>query len=193
MQTTVPKMFKCYLVDKPADGPVTAGVTERRIDELPEGDVLVRVAYSSLNYKDALAATGHRGIVKRFPHVPGVDAAGTVVHSDSPQCKVGDEVLVTGFDNGATRWGGWAEYLRVPHDWIVPRPEGLSLREAMILGTAGLTAAMCVDALQKHDVPTGQRSSTRHRLVWRGRQRGRGDSGQAGLRGSGCDRKVVEP
>ena len=152
MQSAIPETFKCYYVDKPVDGTVTAGVTERRIDELPEGDVLVRVAYSSLNYKDALAATGNRGIVKRFPHVPGVDAAGTVVKSESPEYKVGDEVLVTGFDNGATRWGGWSEYLRVPHDWIVPRPAGLSLREAMILGTAGLTAAMCVDALQKHDV-----------------------------------------
>lgn len=152
MQAAIPGTFRCYLVDKPADGPVTAGVTGRRVDELPEGDVLVRVAYSSLNYKDALAATGHRGIVKRFPHVPGVDAAGTVVKSESPEYKVGDEVIVTGFDNGSTRWGGWAEYLRVPHDWIVPRPEGLSLREAMILGTAGLTAAMCVDALLKHDV-----------------------------------------
>ena len=152
IRRTIPTTFRCYLVDKPSDGPVTAGMAERRIDELPEGDVLVRVAYSSLNYKDALAATGHRGIVKRFPHVPGVDAAGTVVHSDSPQYKVGDEVLVTGFDNGATRWGGWSEYLRVPHDWIVPRPDGLSLREAMILGTAGLTAAFCTDALRKHDV-----------------------------------------
>jgi putative YhdH/YhfP family quinone oxidoreductase len=140
------------LVERSADDRVAAGLTERRIDELPEGDVLVRVAYSSLNYKDAMAATGHRGIVKRFPHVPGVDAAGTVVRSDSTQWKVGDEVIVTGFDNGATRWGGWADYLRVPHDWIVPRPAGLSLREAMIVGTAGLTAAMCTHALQKHDV-----------------------------------------
>jgi putative YhdH/YhfP family quinone oxidoreductase len=152
MQPAIPETFRCYLVDKPTDGPVTAGVAERRIDELPEGDVIVRVAYSSLNYKDALAATGHRGIVKRFPHVPGVDAAGTVAKSDSPLWKIGDEVIVTGFDSGATRWGGWAEYLRVPHDWIVPRPAGLTLREAMILGTAGLTAAMCVDALQKHEV-----------------------------------------
>jgi putative YhdH/YhfP family quinone oxidoreductase len=152
MQSAIPATFRCYLVDKPADGLAAAAVTERCIDELPEGNVLVRVAYSSLNYKDALAATGHRGIVKRFPHVPGVDAAGTVLRSDSPHFKVGDEVLVTGFDNGAARWGGWAEYLRVPHDWIVPRPEGLTLREAMILGTAGLTAAMCTDVLQKHDV-----------------------------------------
>src|SRR6516164_2442369 len=99
MQSAIPATFRCYLVDKLEDSPVAAGVAERRIDELPEGDVIVRVAYSSLNYKDALAATGHRGIVKRFPHVPGVDAAGTVVRSDSTQWKVGDEVIVTGFDN----------------------------------------------------------------------------------------------
>jgi len=147
-----PKTFRCYLVDRQADGPVSAGLTERPIEDLPQGDVLVRVAYSSLNYKDAMAATGHRGIVRRFPHVPGVDAAGIVAASDAVEVKAGDEVLVTGFDGGAARWGGWAEYIRVPHEWIVPRPEGLSLREAMILGTAGLTAALCADALQKHDV-----------------------------------------
>ncbi len=153
-----PKTFRCYLVDRQADGPVTAGLTERPIEELPQGDLLVRVAYSSLNYKDAMAATGHRGIVRRFPHVPGVDAAGIVEATGHPHggsaagFKVGDEVLVTGFDSGATRWGGWAEYVRVPHEWVVPRPQGLSLREAMILGTAGLTAALCTDALQKHGV-----------------------------------------
>jgi len=120
------------------------------MDELPEGDVLIRVQFSSLNYKDALAASGHPGIVKRFPHVPGIDVAGTVVASDAKEFIAGDQVLVTGYDGGATRWGGWAEFVRVPHDWIVPLPEGLTLREAMILGTAGLTAALCLDSLQKH-------------------------------------------
>ena len=133
-------------------GSVTAGLAERSIDELPEGDVLVRVAFSSLNYKDAMAATGHQGLVKRFPHVPGVDAAGTVVASETQEFTAGDPVLVTGFDCGATRWGGWAEFVRVPHSWVVPLPEGLTLREAMILGTAGLTAALCVAALEKHDL-----------------------------------------
>lgn len=144
--------FRCYLVDRAEDGSVTAGLAERRVEDLPEGDVLVRVAYSSLNYKDAMAATGHRGIVRRFPHVPGVDAAGTIAASEAAEFKPGDEVLVTGFDMGATRWGGWSELIRVPHEWVVHRPKDLSLREAMILGTAGLTAALCVDALQKHDV-----------------------------------------
>ena len=148
----VPKTLKCYLVARDSSGSVTASVAERPTDELPEGDVLVRVAFSSLNYKDALAASGHEGVVKRFPHVPGVDAAGTVVESKAEAFAAGDQVLVTGYDSGATRWGGWAEFVRVPHEWIVPLPAGLTLREAMVLGTAGLTAALCVDALQKHGI-----------------------------------------
>ncbi len=147
-----PKTFRCFLVDRDSSGNVTASLAERSTDDLPEGDVLIRVAFSSLNYKDAMAATGHSGIVKHFPHVPGVDAAGTVAASGVPEFAPGDPVLVTGFDCGATRFGGWAEFIRVPHEWIVPLPDGLTLREAMILGTAGLTAALCVDALQKHDV-----------------------------------------
>ncbi len=148
----VPTTLKCYLVARDSSGSVTADVAERSMDELPEGDVLIRVAFSSLNYKDALAANGHAGVVKRFPHVPGVDAAGTVVMSNAKEFAAGDQVLVTGYDGGATRWGGWAEFVRVPHEWIVPLPEGLTFREAMIFGTAGLTAALCVDALQKHGI-----------------------------------------
>jgi putative YhdH/YhfP family quinone oxidoreductase len=147
-----PDTLKCYLVDRDPSGSVTAGVAERSLDELPAGDVLIRVAFSSLNYKDAMAARGHAGVVKRFPHVPGVDAAGEVVASQAREFAAGDPVLVTGYDGGASRWGGWAEFVRVPHEWIVPLPEGLTPREAMILGTAGLTAALCVDALQKHGI-----------------------------------------
>ncbi|MGA2253821.1 MAG: oxidoreductase [Thermoguttaceae bacterium] len=146
----IPKTLKCYLVARDSSGSVTAGVAERSTDDLPEGDVVIRVAFSSLNYKDALAASGHQGVVKRFPHVPGVDVAGTVVASYAKDFGEGDQVLVTGYDGGATRWDGWAEFVRVPHEWIVPLPDGLTLREAMILGTAGLTAALCVDSLQKH-------------------------------------------
>ncbi len=151
----IPKTFKCYLVTRDGAGSVKAGLAERSIDELPAGDVLIRVAFSSLNYKDALAASGHQGVVKQFPHVPGVDVAGTVAASDVKEFAPGDQVVVTGYDVGATRWGGWAEFIRVPHDWIVPLPEGLTLRETMILGTAGLTAALSVDALQKHDIQPG--------------------------------------
>lgn len=177
----LPKTFRCYLVTKDAEGnvsggiverpldelpkdrvvvrlvcsigKVSGGIVERPLDELPEGDVLVRVAYSSLNYKDALAAMGPPGVVtKTFPHVPGVDAAGTVARSRVDEFAEGDPVLATGFDLGASRWGGLAEYVSVPKDWIVPLPEGLTLRESMMLGTAGLTAAMGVHALEQHGV-----------------------------------------
>jgi len=147
-----PEKFSCYLVTQDADGHIAGRIDRRLIDDLPPGEVLIRVAYSSLNYKDALAATGHPGVNKVFPHVPGVDAAGTVVESGVYELVEGDQVIVTGFDMGANRWGGWAEYVRVPQEWIVPLPEGLTLRESMMLGTAGLTAAMCVEALRSHDV-----------------------------------------
>ena len=148
----LPETFRCYLVDKHADGNVSGGFTERPLAELPDGEVLIRVEYSSLNYKDALAATGHPGVNRVFPHIPGVDAAGTVAQSGAYEFVEGDEVLVTGFDMGSNRWGGYAEYVRVPQDWVVPLPDGLSLRESMMLGTGGLTAGFCVDALRRHDV-----------------------------------------
>jgi putative YhdH/YhfP family quinone oxidoreductase len=150
----LPNTFRCYWVNKTADGNVQAEITQRSMSELPPGDVIIRVAYSSLNYKDALAATGHPGVNKQFPHIPGVDAAGRIATGEADGAP-GDfapqsPVLVTGFDMGANRWGGWAEYVRVPREWIVPLPAGLTLRESMILGTAGFTAGLCVDALQKH-------------------------------------------
>ena len=148
----LPEKFHCYLVTKDADGRVAGQVTERRLDELPEGEVLIRVAYSSLNYKDGLGATGHLGVNRTFPNVPGVDAAGLVAQSGVYELVPGDPVVVTGFDMGTNRWGGWAEYVRVPQDWAVPLPHGLALKESMILGSAGFTAGLCVDALQKHDV-----------------------------------------
>jgi putative YhdH/YhfP family quinone oxidoreductase len=148
----LPDTFRCYLVDKDADGNLTAGIVERPTAELPEGEVTIRVAYSSLNYKDALAVTGHPGVARVFPLVAGVDAAGTVAQSGVYEFVEGDRVLVTGFDLGSLHWGGLAEYVRVPQDWVVPLPEGLTLRESMILGTAGLTAGLCVDRLRKRDV-----------------------------------------
>ena len=148
----LPETFRCYLVTKDASGKVVGQITRRPLAELPPGDVLVRVAYSSLNYKDALAATGHPGVNHVFPHIPGVDAAGTVADSGVSEFVDDDPVLVTGFEMGTNRWGGYAEYIRVPHDWVVPLPFPLSLRDSMALGTAGLTAAMAVDALRKHDV-----------------------------------------
>lgn len=144
--------FHCLLVTKSDDNQVSAAVTEKTIDDLPPGDVVIRVAYSSVNYKDALAVTGHPGVVRHFPHVPGIDAAGTVVASNSPGIAEGDAVLVTGFELGATAWGGYSEYIRVPGGWVVPLPDGLSLRESMVFGTAGFTAAISLEALIHHGV-----------------------------------------
>jgi putative YhdH/YhfP family quinone oxidoreductase len=144
--------FPAYVVHKTADGAVSARIEAILFDELPPGDVLIQVAYSSLNYKDALASQGHPGVVRSFPHVPGVDCAGTVVESSSADYRPGDEVLVTGYELGAGQWGGFAAYVRVPDDWIVPLPYGLPLRDAMIYGTAGFTAAQCVAAIAKHGI-----------------------------------------
>lgn len=129
-------------------------VEELPFDSLPSEGVLVRVAYSSLNYKDALSATGHRGVTRNYPHTPGIDAAGTVVASDDERFGTGDEVLVTGFDLGMNTPGGFAEYVRVPADWLVPLPAGLSARNAMALGTAGLTAAIAMERLAFAGVTT---------------------------------------
>jgi len=114
------------------------------IDNLPKGDVLVKVHYSSINYKDALSATGNKGITKKYPHTPGIDAAGEVVSSLDDKFKEGDKVIVTGYDLGMNTSGGFGQYIRVPADWVVKLPEGLSLKESMIIGTAGFTAGISV-------------------------------------------------
>jgi len=144
--------FSCYVVEKDSQDQIKSGMGRRRLSDLPEGEVLIRVAYSSLNYKDALAATGRPGVARKFPHVPGIDAAGEVAESTSPEFQKGQKVLVTGYDLGAGRWGGWSEYVRVPAEWVVPLPPGLSLVETMRLGTAGFTAALSVDALRRHEI-----------------------------------------
>jgi acrylyl-CoA reductase (NADPH) len=139
--------FPCYMVRKDAGGNVTAKIERIKTTDLPAGDVLIRVEYSSLNYKDALATQAHPGVVRSLPHIPGIDCAGTVEESSSPKFNLGDEVLVTGYDLGAGHWGGFSEFVRVPDDWIVPLPNGLTVRDAMIYGTAGFTAAQCVTAI----------------------------------------------
>jgi len=139
--------FDCFLVEKDAQGQVRRGPARRTLDELPAGDVLIAVEYSSLNYKDALSASGHPGVTRNYPHIPGVDAAGTIVESTAAEFRAGDDVLVTGYDLGQDTWGGFAQYVRVPAGWVVPRPKRLTARQAMIFGTAGFTAAQCVDAL----------------------------------------------
>jgi putative YhdH/YhfP family quinone oxidoreductase len=144
--------FDCFLVEKDAAGNVQRGVHKQSLADLPPGDVLVRVQFSSLNFKDALAAQAHPGVVRKLPHVPGIDAAGTVSESADSRYKPGDPVVITGYELGAAQWGGWSQYVRAPADWIVPLPTGLSLQETMILGTAGFTAAQCVHAIQLNGV-----------------------------------------
>jgi len=140
--------FKALVVSEEA-GSYTATVSNRHIDDLPAGDVLIRVQYSSLNFKDALSATGNKGVTRNFPHTPGIDAAGVVEASSVAELSVGDEVIVTGYDLGMNTAGGFGQYIRVPAAWVLKRPKGLSLRESMVLGTAGLTAALCVDKLEQ--------------------------------------------
>lgn len=147
--------FACYLVNRDEAGEVQATYTQHPRADLPAGEVLIQVHWSSLNYKDALAASGQPGVVRSFPHVPGVDAAGVVLESQDSQWSPGDEVVVTGYELGAGHWGGWAELIRVPSAWVVARPDGLTLRDCMSYGTAGLTAAACVEALRSHGVEPG--------------------------------------
>jgi putative YhdH/YhfP family quinone oxidoreductase len=148
----MPDMFRCFLVEQAADRSYHGAVTSRSLDELPAGDVVVRVAYSSLNFKDALSAGGHPGVTRKFPHIPGIDAVGQVVSSADARYSPGDEVLITGRDLGQNTWGGYAEFIRVSADWVLPLPKQLSPREAMIYGTAGLTAGLCLEALQRNGV-----------------------------------------
>ncbi len=127
-------------------------VERRSTSALPDGDLLIRVRYSSLNYKDALSASGHRGVTRHYPHTPGIDAAGVVASSSTADFAPGDQVIVTGFDLGMNTPGGFGEYIRVPAAWVIKRPPDLSLRESMIYGTAGFTAAMSVDRLLGHGI-----------------------------------------
>lgn len=126
------------------DGKFIKKIVTRDIEELPEGEVLIKVKYSSLNYKDALSCIGNKGITRKFPHTPGIDVAGIVVESKSPEFKDGDEVLAIGYDLGMNTDGGFGEYIRIPVDWVEKRPEKLTLKEAMIYGTAGYTAGQSV-------------------------------------------------
>ncbi len=139
--------FHAYWIEEKPLGSFKGHLTLRNTDELPQNGVLIKVLYSSLNYKDALSATGNKGVTRRYPHTPGIDAAGIVIESNSERVKPGDQVIVTGYDLGMNTMGGFGEYINVPADWVVHLPEGLSLKESMILGTAGFTAALSVNHL----------------------------------------------
>jgi acrylyl-CoA reductase (NADPH) len=148
--------FRALVLDQ-EDGATRAVLKDVPRDALPDGDVTVAVTYSSLNYKDGLAVTGQGRIVRSYPMVPGIDLAGTVVASESPDYKPGDEVVLTGWGIGERHWGGYAELARVKSAWLVPLPRGLTARQAMALGTAGFTAMLCVLALEEHGVgPSGR-------------------------------------
>lgn len=144
------KSFKALVVSETESGKFQREIKERSISELPDYDVLVRVHYSSLNYKDALSATGNKGVTQQYPHTPGIDAAGVIESSSCSKFSEGEKVIVTSYDLGQNTPGGFAEYICVPADWVVPLPEGLTLRESMILGTAGFTAAYGVYKLENN-------------------------------------------
>ena len=144
--------FRALVVTKNDDKTFTREITERKISDLPEGDVLIRVRYSSLNFKDGLSCIGNPGVTRNYPHTPGIDASGEVAESSDSRFKAGDFVIVTGYTLGMDTSGGFGQYIRVPADWIEPLPEGLTVKEAAIYGVAGFTAALSVDALQKHGI-----------------------------------------
>ncbi len=140
--------FRAFWVEKNDQG-FQRSIVEREVDDLPDGDVLIDVRFSSLNYKDALSATGNPGVTRKFPHTPGIDASGVVIESSDASVGAGDEVVVIGFDLGMNTPGGFGQRIRVPASWVVKMPAGLNLHSAMLLGTAGFTAAECVDKLER--------------------------------------------
>lgn len=143
--------MRALIMEQNADGLAEPQIKEISDAELPEGDVLVRVEYSTLNYKDGLCLSPKGGgLVRKYPHVPGIDFAGTVEASDSPDFNPGDKVVLTGWRVGEVHWGGYAEKARVNSGWLVPLPEGLSTRQAMAVGTAGFTAMLAIMALEDH-------------------------------------------
>ncbi|AHE97445.1 MDR family oxidoreductase [Thioalkalivibrio paradoxus] len=146
--------FDALVLEEAPESPV-ASVRRLRPEDLPAGDVLVRVSHSGLNYKDAMILKGLGRLVRRYPHVPGIDLAGTVVGSDDGRFRPGDAVLLTGWRVGETHWGGYAQLARVRGDWLIPLPEGLTPRTAMAIGTAGFTAMLAVQALEEHGLEPG--------------------------------------
>lgn len=148
-------MFNAVLVEKDEDGKTSASVQHISMDDLPAGDVTVAVEYSTVNYKDGLCIGPGGGLVRTYPHVPGIDFAGTVETSDDDRYKPGDKVVLTGWRVGEAHWGGYAQKARVKADWLVPLPKGLDTRAAMAVGTAGFTAMLSVMALEDHGIKDG--------------------------------------
>src|SRR5437870_5154882 len=140
----LPQSFKAMVVSETAEKKFIREIRQRELSDLPAGELIIDVKYSSLNYKDALSASGNKGVTRKYPHTPGVDAAGIVVDCSNRSFAVGDQVIVTGFDLGMNTPGGFGQYISVPSGWAVKLPQGLSLRDSMAYGTAGLTAALCI-------------------------------------------------
>ena len=139
--------FEALRVSETAENNFESAIVKRSVSDLPQNDMLIKVSYSSLNFKDALSASGNKGVTRKYPHTPGIDAAGVVVSSISEKFEAGDEVIVTGYDLGMNTDGGFGQYISVPSNWVVPLPSNLGLRESMVLGTAGLTAGLSVKKL----------------------------------------------
>lgn len=148
-------MFNALMVDKDADGKTAATIQQIDVDQLPAGDVLVDIEYSTVNYKDGLCIGPGGGLVRNYPHIPGIDFAGTVATSDDPRYAPGDKVVLTGWRVGEAHWGGYAQKARVKADWLVPLPAGIDTHHAMAVGTAGFTAMLAVMALEDHGIKDG--------------------------------------
>lgn len=148
-------MFNALVVEKNEEGKTSASVQQMTLEQLPAGDVTVAVEYSTVNYKDGLCIGPGGGLVRNYPHVPGIDFAGTVEASDDPRYKAGDKVVLTGWRVGEAYWGGYSQKARVNADWLVPLPKGLDTRHAMAVGTAGFTAMLAVMALEDHGIKDG--------------------------------------
>jgi acrylyl-CoA reductase (NADPH) len=147
--------FNALVVEKAEDGVISQSVQSIEVDQLPEGEVLVDVEYSTLNYKDGLCLTGNGGLVRNYPHVPGIDYAGTVSGSSDSRYKAGDKVVLTGWRVGEVSWGGYAQKARAKADTLVPLPNGLTTKQAMAVGTAGFTSMLSVMALENHGLKAG--------------------------------------
>ncbi len=148
--------MKAYIVEKLEDKKFESGIQEIEIPEISENEVLIKASYSSLNFKDALSSVGNPGVTRVFPHVTGIDVAGTIEQTNSKQFQVGDKVLVTGYDMGMNTNGGHSQFVKVPDSWVVKMPEGISDKEIMTYGTAGLTAALSVNELLNNGITSGE-------------------------------------
>lgn len=146
--------FKALVVEENSSGEFERTVRNWPIEKLPDNDILIEVHYSSLNYKDALSASGNKGVTRKYPHIPGIDAAGHVKQSNNERFQEGDPVIVTSYDLGQNTSGGFGQLISVPADWVVPLPEALTLRDSMIIGTAGFTAAIGVHHLRHNNIST---------------------------------------